>query len=129
MLACAALLGVALVQSSAQRGARAPAARPTLDTIYVAVPPTVNVQAPSDTPTIVLGIAGALLLLAQLWIMKRQTDLMAKQTALGEQQDELRRNEAVFTFYRVAHDLANEFGKANVLQSTPIPADYETHPR
>src|SRR5436309_10083977 len=113
MLACAALLGVALVQSSAQREARAPAARTTRDTIYVAVPPTVNVQAPSDTPTIVLGILGALLLAAQLWIMKRQTDLMARQTALGEQQDELRRNEAVFTFYRVAHDLALELRKAN----------------
>jgi len=95
------------------------------DTIYVAVqspPPTINVEAPSDTPTIVLGIIAALLLAAQLWIMKRQTDLMARQ-------DELRRNEAVFTFYRVAHDLANELRKANVLQSTPVPANYETHPR
>jgi hypothetical protein len=95
------------------------------DTIYVAVegpPPSVTVEAPSDMPTIVLGIIGALLLAAQLWIMKRQTDLMARQ-------EEIRRNEAVFTFSRVAHDLANELRKANVAASAPVKANFETHPR
>jgi len=94
------------------------------------------VEAPSDLPTIVLGIVGAVLLLTQLWIMKRQTDamdrqttLLARQTALSEQQSELQRNEAVYTFYRVAHDIAIEFRKATALPSTPIPANYETHPR
>src|SRR5436309_2245195 len=150
MLACAALLGVALVQSSAQREARAPAARTTRDTIDVAVPPSVNVQAPSDTPTIVLGIAGALLLLAQLWIMakqttamNRQTELMAgqtdamnrqtmltdKQLELLDQQSVWRRDEAIGTFYRMAFDLAEEFRKANVGIFDSIPANYDTHPR
>jgi len=133
VLFCAVLWANA--QAPAQRTARVSASRVKHDTIYVAIPgaqippPSVTVEAPSGTPTIMLGIAGALLLLAQLWIMKRQTDLMAKQTALSEQQDELRRNEAIFTFYRVAHDLANELRKANVLQSTPIPANFDTHPR
>lgn len=119
-----ALLAVLLVaiQTPTQRQAPPTAALAKRDTIYVAVPPSVNVQAPSDTPTIVLGILGALLLAGQLWIMKRQTDLMAKQ-------DELRRNESVFTFYRVAHDLANELRKADVAPSAPVPADFETHPR
>jgi hypothetical protein len=134
LLCCSALL--VLGQGPGQRGARAPAPPAKHDTIYVAVPPTVIVQAPSDTPTIVLGILGALLLAAQLWIMKRQTEamdkqttLLAKQTALEEQQAAWRRDEAVGTFYRMAFDLAEEFRKANVSSFDSIPANYDTHPR
>jgi hypothetical protein len=55
---------VALAPPSAQRGARAPATRPTRDTIYVAVqppPPTINVETPSQAPAVVLGILGLIL--------------------------------------------------------------------
>lgn len=138
LLVCAALLGAAPAQAPGQRGARAPAPVKH-DTIYVAVqspPPSVTVEAPSDTPTIVLGFAGALLLLAQLWIMKRQTEamdkqttLLAKQTALEEQQAAWRRDEALGTLYRMAFDLAEEFRKANVGIFDSIPANYDTHPR
>jgi hypothetical protein len=122
------------------------------DTVRLIVQPapTVNVEAPSQVPAIVLGVAGLLLLIQQLRIMGRQTDamnrqtdlldkqraamtaqgdLLAKQTALGEQQAEWRRDEAIGTFYRIAFDLADEFHKADILPSTPIPANYETHPR
>jgi len=91
--------------------------------------PVVNVAAPSQTPTVVFGIVGALLLAMQLWLMARQTTAMNRQTALLDQQAAWRRDEAVGTFYRIAHDLADEFRKANVLPGTEIPANYDTHPR
>jgi hypothetical protein len=40
-----------------------------------------------------------------------------------------RRDEAIGTFYRLAHDLVAELKKANVLPLSTIPADYNTHPR
>jgi hypothetical protein len=171
LLLCAALFVAA--QTPAQQS-RAPATPAKRDTIYVAVqapPPSVTVEAPSDTPTIVLGILGALLLAAQLWIMakqtnamnkqtalmasqtdamnrqtglaekqtalqgqqteamNRQTSLLDKQTALAEQQAAWRRDEAVGTFYRIAHELANELRKANVMAGTPIAANSDTQTR
>jgi hypothetical protein len=150
------LCAMVLVFQAPQRGVRTPAQRPAKhDTIYVAIPgppPTVNVQtpapsvtveSPSDVPTIVLGILGAILLAFQLGIMGRQTrlmsrqtdamkaqgELMAKQTALGEQQARWQRDETIGTFYRIAHDLADELQKANVMATTVIPANFETHPR
>jgi len=39
------------------------------------------------------------------------------------------RDEAIGTFYRIAHDLVGEFTKATVLPSTPIPANFSTYPR
>src|SRR5207253_9189682 len=53
----------------------------------------------------------------------------AHQTAPGESQAVWRRDAAMGTFYRIAFDLVDEFQKADVLPSTPIPANYETHPR
>src|SRR2546425_113620 len=105
---------------------------PVRDTVRFIVqpPPTVNVEAPSQVPAIVLGVAGLVLLIQQLRIMARQTDamnrqtdlldkqravmtaqgdLMARQTALGEQQAQWRRDEAIGTFYRIAFDLVDEF--------------------
>jgi hypothetical protein len=146
---------VLLVQAPTQQGgapAQVPARR---DTIYVPVPgtpPTVNVQtpapsviveSPSDVPAIILGAIGAILLFLQIWIMHRQTglmsgqtaamnsqsDLLARQTALSEQQARWIRDEAIGAFYRIAHDLADEFKKANVMPGTPIPANFDTHPR
>jgi hypothetical protein len=72
----------------------------------------------------------------QARLMERQSDIMAAQLAtlkeqhsLAERQTQWRRDEAIGTFYRLAHDLVAEFRKATVLPSTPIPADYGTHPR
>ena len=129
------LLWVALLsaaQTPAQRGARAPAAAARRDTIYVAVQspsPTINVEAPSQAPAVVLGILGLVLVGFQVWIMLRQTTIMAKQTALGEQQAAWRRDESLGTFYRMAFDLAEEFRKANVSSLDAILANPETHPR
>jgi hypothetical protein len=99
-------------------------------------PPTVNVAAQSQVPAMVLGVAGLILLGLQLWIMARQTGAMNRQTELSEKQTALldkesqrQRVEAAGTFYRIAHDLAEEFRKADVLPTTPVPANYETHPR
>jgi hypothetical protein len=61
--------------------------------------------------------------------MLRQAAIMAKQTELVEQQAVWRRDEAIGTFYRMAFDLAEEFGKANVSSFDSIPANYDTHPR
>jgi len=137
VVVCAALIGAAIGQTPAQRAAPAP--RVKHDTIYVAVqspPPVVNVEAPSQWPAVVLGVAGLFLLWLQLRIMRRQTDAMNRQTALAdkqttllEQQEASRRNEAIATFYRIAFDLAAELGKANEFPSVRIQADYSTHPR
>jgi hypothetical protein len=124
---------IILAQSPAQRpvGPQAPTAQPKRDTIYVAsqspppavtvAPPNVTIESPSDLPTMVLGIVGAILLAFQLRVMGRQTslmsrqtdamktqgELMAKQTALGEQQATWQRDEAIGTFYRIATTLAS----------------------
>ena len=117
------------------RGARphtaARAAQVSRDTVRLIIqpPPTVNVEASSQTPTVVFGIVGALLLAMQLWIMARQTNAMNRQTALLDQQAAWRRDEAIGTFYQIAFDLADELRKANVMTGTPIPANYNTHPR
>ena len=101
------------------------------DTVRLIIqpPPVVNVAAPSQTPAVVFGIVGALLLAMQLWIMARQTNAMNRQTALLDQEATWRRNEALGTFYRIAFDLVDEFHKANVMTGTPIPANYDAHPR
>lgn len=131
LLLCATL---ALAQAPAQRGARAPAARATRETIYVAVqspPPTVTVQVPpatvtveaqSQVPTIVLGVIGLILVGFQLRIMTKQNEL-------SEQQATWKRDEALGTFYRMAFDLAEEFRKVNVPMSYPMNVNYDTHPR
>ena len=121
-----------LGQAPPQGGARAPAPRVKHDTSYVAVqspPPTINVAAPSQAPAVVLGILGLVLVGFQVWIMLRQTTIMAKQTALDEQQAAWRRDEAIGTFYRMAFDLAEEFRKANVSSFDLILANYDAHPR
>ncbi len=123
----------------------APAAQPRCDTIYVAVPSSVTVQAPpaavtveaqSQWPAIFLGLVGLLLLALQLRIMGRQTDVMRRQTTLldkqteiQEQQDVSQRTEAIGTFYRIAFDLVDEFRRANLMTGTPIPANFDTHLR
>jgi hypothetical protein len=127
LLVCAALLSAA--QGLAQQRAPASGKR---DTIYVAVqspPPTINIAAPSQAPTVVLGMLGLILVGLQVWIMLRQTTIMTKQTALEEQQAAWRRDEALGTFYRMAFDLADEFRKANVGSFHSIRANYDTHPR
>jgi hypothetical protein len=127
---CAALL--AIVQTPAQRGARAPAAQATRDTIFVAVqspPPAIIVEAPSQWPAAVLGILGLLLVGFQVRIMRRQTDILDRQTAIAAQQAEWRVGEAVGTFVRLAHDLVAEFRKANVPPMMTIEANFDTHPR
>lgn len=153
-LLCALLVVTAPWQVPAQR-----AKPPTVvhDTVRVIIQPPPNVEAPSQLSSIVLGIVGAFLLGMQVWIMlrqtdamnrqtalsvkqtelqgqqtvamNRQTDLMDKQTALQEQQATARRDEAMGTFYRVAFDLVDEFRKANRMTATPIPANFDTHPR
>jgi len=131
----AALLRDVSAQTPAQRRA---APQVKHDTIYVAVqgPPAVNVEAQSQWPPVVLGIAGLLLLWLQLRIMGRQTEAMNRQTAildrqtaLGEQQAAWRRDEALGTFYRMAFDLAEEFRKANLSAYDLVPVNYDTHPR
>ena len=158
LLLCAALL--ATFQTPAQRGARAPTAPAKRDTIYVAAqspPPSVTVEAQSQWPAILLGLAGLMLVYLQLRVldkqtaamtrqaellekqtalqreqteaMSRQTALLDKQTALLDQQAVWRRDEAVGTFYRVAHELTSELRKANVMAGTPIPANFNTETR
>jgi len=61
--------------------------------------------------------------------MSRQTALLDKQTALLDRQAVWRRDEAIGTFYRIAHELANELRKANVMAGTPIPANFDTQTR
>lgn len=78
---------------------------------------------------LVVSVATVVLLGAQLWIMARQTRILDRQTALATQQAEWRRDEAIGTFYRVAHDLVAEFRKANVMPTLDLPADFDTHPR
>ncbi len=99
-------------------------------------PPTIVVEAQSQWPAVVLGVAGLILLGLQLRIMARQTDamnrqtsLLDKQTALLDQQAAWQREEALGTFYRIAFDLVDEFREANVMTGTPIPANFDTHPR
>ena len=46
-----------------------------------------------------------------------------------DQQAASQRTEAIGTFYRIAHDLADELGKANVLPTTLISANFGTYPR
>ena len=143
LLLCAVL---ALGQAPAQREARAPATPARHDTIYVAAqspPRAIIVEAPNQVPAVVLGILGLVLVGLQVWLMRRQTGIMVrqtsatetqstllgKQTALGEQQAEWRRDEAIGTFYRLAFDLVGEFNKANELPGTPLPVDFGSHPR
>ena len=90
-----------------------------------------------------LGVLTLVVLVLQWWVFRRQAGLMerqgeimsaqqatlAAQYALAEQQARWRRDEAIGTFYRIAHDLVGEFGKANVLPPTPVPANFSTHPR
>jgi len=89
----------------------------------------VNVEAPSQLPTLLIGVATLLLFGAQVWIMVRQTGILGRQTGLAAQQAEWRRDEAIGTFYRIAFGLADAFHMADALPSTPIPANYEPHPR
>lgn len=154
LLLCVAI-ALALAQTPPPAAPRAAAPPPKPETIYVAVqtppptvtvqavPPTVTVEAPSEWPTIVLGILGLALVAFQVALMRRQnrimsrqtdamsaqSELMSKQTALAEQQAAWRRDEAIGTFYRVAFDLVGEFMKANVGPGQRIAADYSTHPR
>jgi len=155
-LLCALLVVTAPWQVPAQR-AKPPTAVHDTVRVFMQPPPVVNVEAPSQVSSIVLGIIGAFLLGLQVWIMLRQTDalnrqtalsvkqtelqghqteaisrqtaLMDKQTVLQEQQATARRDEAIGTFYRIAFDLVDEFRKANVMTGTPIPANSDTHPR
>jgi hypothetical protein len=134
LFVCAALLLAPRAHGAAtQAPSRATAARavPVRDTARPALPPppTIIVEAPSQASTVVLGIVGALLLAGQLFVMARQTTAMNRQTTLLDQQAQWRRDEAIGTFYRIAFGIADEFHTANVLPSTPIPANYETHPR
>lgn len=147
-------LGALLLAIAAQQApaARAKPARVVQDTVRLVVqpPPAVNVEAPSQIPAFVLGVAGLILLGFQLWIMSRQTRIMAKQTAamnnqgeflakqtaLGEQQAAWRRDEAIATFYRIAFDLVDELRKANKMSarsssrtSSPDPARLPSHGR
>src|SRR5262245_28432888 len=78
---------------------------------------------------LVLAILTVFLLGVQSWIIWRQTKIFDQQTELGRQQATWRRDEALGAFYRVAHELADEFRKANVLPPAPIAANYDTHPR
>jgi hypothetical protein len=78
---------------------------------------------------VIFAILGLVLVGFQVWIMLRQTTIMAKQTALGEQQAAWKRDEAIGTFYRMAFDLAEEFRKANVGSFDAMAANYDAHPR
>lgn len=92
---------------------------------------------------VVLGGLTLFVLALQWWVFRRQAKLMERQGeimaaqqatlqeqhALAEQQMRWRRDEAIGTFYRLAHDLVREFKKANVLPLSTIPADFGTHPR
>jgi hypothetical protein len=91
--------------------------------------PTIVVEASSQWLVIIIGVATLALLYLQFRLMARQTDIFDRQTALAAQQAEWRRDEAIGTFYRLAHDLVAEFRKANVLPGVLIPADFGTHPR
>src|SRR5437867_2215105 len=92
---------------------------------------------------VVLGGLTLVVLVLQWWVFRRQAKLMERQgeimaaqeatlteqRELSEQQMRWRRDEAIGTFYRLAHDLVAEFRKANVLPMTKIAADFSTHPR
>ena len=92
---------------------------------------------------VVLGGLTLVVLVLQWWVFRRQARLMERQgeimaaqqvtlteqRALAEQQMRWRRDEAIGTFFRLAHDLVGEFRKANVLPLTTVPADFNTHPR
>jgi hypothetical protein len=92
---------------------------------------------------VVLGSLTLVVLVLQWWVfrcqaklMERQGEIMAaqqatlkEQHALAEEQMRWRRDEAIGTFYRLAHDLVAEFRKANVLPMVTIAADFGTHPR
>jgi len=97
----------------------------------------------SSWSSIVLGGLTLVVLVLQWRVFRRQAELMerqgeimsaqqatlAAQHALAEQEKLWRRDEAVGTFYRIAWDLVGEVKKANVLQPTPIAANFSTHPR
>jgi hypothetical protein len=129
LLLCAVLFATA--QTSAQRRAQAPAAPARRDTVYIVQPPSpiVNVDAPSQWPTVVLGVLGLILVGFQLRIMARQTEILDRQTTIAAREAESRVIEAVGTFIRLAFDLAAEFRKANVLPGVQVMADFKTHPR
>src|SRR5439155_15067925 len=92
---------------------------------------------------VVLGGLTLVVLVLQWWVFRRQAKLMERQgeimaaqqatlkdqQALAEEQMRWRRDEAIGTFYRLAHDLVAEFRKANALPMVTIPADFGTHPR
>jgi len=97
----------------------------------------------TSSSDVVLGGLTLVVLALQWWVFRRQAKLMERQgdimaaqqttlkeqQALAEQQMRWRRDEAIGTFFRLAHDLVGEFRKANVLPMTTIPADFNTHPR
>src|SRR5437667_6178303 len=92
---------------------------------------------------VVLGGLTLVVLVLQWWVFRRQAKLMERQgeimaaqeatlteqRELSEQQMRWRRDEAIGTFYGLAHDLVAEFRNANVLPMTKIAADFSTHPR
>ena len=117
-------------QPSARTAVQTPSAAPTSQPI------TVVVQEPNQLPVIVVGVLTLIVLVFQVRIMSRQDETMRKQTtifdrqtSLLEQQAAWRRDEAIGTFYRLAHDLVSELRKADVLPRVKVPADYNTHPR
>jgi len=85
---------------------------------------------------VLIGVLTLAVLIGQLVVFWRQAEIMRAQTALLKSQHELaqlqaewRRDEALGTFYRLAHDLVAEFKKTTVLPTVEIPADFGTHPR
>src|SRR2546425_2396956 len=97
-------------------------------------------EAVSPWPGVVLGSLTLVVLVLQWWVFRRQAKLMERQgeimaaqqvtlteqRALSEQQMRWRRDEAIGTFYRLAHDLVAGFKEANVLPTTKVAADLST---
>lgn len=93
--------------------------------------------------SVIFGGLTLVVLVLQWWVFRRQAKLMERQGeilaaqqstlkeqhALAAEQMRWRRDEAIGTFYRLAHDLVAELRKANVLPLSAIPADFNTHPR
>jgi hypothetical protein len=105
--------------------------------------PSVVIEASSPWPGLVVGGLTLVVLVLQWRVFRRQARLMERQGeimaaqqatlkeqhALADHQMQWRRDEALGTFYRLAHDLVAEFRKATVLPTVEIPADFGTHPR
>ena len=147
-----ALLAVNRVQTPGSGARQAPprdaatrALAPVRDTARPTMQPpaTSVVEASSPWPDLLLGGLTLVVLVLQWLVFRRQARLMerqgeimeAQQTtlkaqhALAAHQMQWRRDEAIGTFYRVAHDLVAEFDNATVLPTTAIAADFGTHPR